>query len=78
MAIGANAAADAAIKQDAKAGKSKIKSSFLMRMAVLFLLLFALTKGNLCNPFALVIPFLFVRPTITVTEFFRKSGDKDS
>ena len=32
-------------------------------------------KSGLCNVFAIVIPLLFVRPTITIAEFFRKSGD---
>ena len=76
MAIAADEAADRAADQDVKGGKAKIRSSYLMRMLLLFVVLFALAKSGLCNPFALVIPFVFVRPTITVTEFFRKTGEK--
>ena len=76
MAIAANAAADAAAEQDVKGGKAKIRSSFYIRIVLIFVLLFAFAKSELCNPFAMVIPFFAVRPTITVTEFFRKSGEK--
>ena len=37
MAIGVNAAADKAEKQNVKGGQATIKGSFLLRMAVLFL-----------------------------------------
>ena len=76
MAIAADAAADAAVDQDIKGGKAKIRSSYYIRMVLIFVLLFAFAKSELCNPFAMVIPFLFIRSTITVTEFFRKSGEK--
>lgn len=76
MAIAADAAADKAAAQDIKGGKAKIRTSFLIRMILLFVVLFAFAKSKLCNPFALVIPFVFVQPAIMITEFFRKSGDK--
>jgi len=77
MAIGVNAAADKAEKQHVAGGQATIKGSFLLRMAVLFLVLFAFAKSGLCNPVALVVPLIFVRFTLTVAEFFkRKPGDK--
>ena len=76
MAIGVNAAADKAEQQNVKGGQATIKGSFLLRMAVLFVILFAFAKSGLCNPIALVVPLVFVRFTLTIAEFFRrKPGD---
>lgn len=75
MAIGTSLAADKAEAQDVKGGKSLIRNSYFLRLVLLFLILFACAKSGLCNVFALVIPLLFVRPTITVAEFFRKKGE---
>lgn len=77
MAVGAMMAADKATEQNANGGKATIKTSYLVRMVVLAVLLFAFAKSGLCNPIALVLPLAFVRPTITVAEFFRKSGEKN-
>ena len=77
MAIGVNVAANKAQEQNVKAGQATVKGSFLLRMAGLFLLLFAFAKSKLCNPIALVVPLVFVRFTLTIAEFFRrKPGDK--
>ena len=46
---------------------------FRLFMAVV---LFAAAKSGYCNVFALVIPLVFVRPVLTIGEFFRKSGEK--
>lgn len=75
MAVIAMMAADKAEKQNVKGGEALIRGSYPIRMAVLFLILFAFAKSGLCNPIALVVPLVFVRPTITITEFFRKSGE---
>ena len=77
MAIGVNAAADKAEKQNVKGGEATIRGSFLLRMAVLFVVLFAFAKSGLCNPITLVVPLVFVRFTLTIAEFFRrKPGDQ--
>lgn len=77
MAIGVNIAADKAENQNVKGGQAAVKGSYLLRMAVMFLVLFAFAKSGLCNPIALVVPLIFVRFTLTVAEFFRrKPGDK--
>lgn len=75
MAIGASLAADKAAGQDVKGGKTLVKSSYALRLVVIFLILFACVKSGLCNAVASVLPLIFVRPTITVAEFFRKSGE---
>ncbi len=76
MSVGAMIAADKAEAQNVKGGNATIQISYLARLAVLFLLLFAFVKSGLCDVFAIVLPLVFVRPTITVAEFFRKSGEK--
>ena len=76
MAIGVSMAADKAQQQNVTGGQATIKGSFLLRMAVLFVILFAFAKSGLCNPIALVVPLVFVRFTLTIAEFFRrKPGD---
>lgn len=78
MAVGATLAADKAERQDVKGGKAMIQSSYMLRLVVLFLVLFAFAKSGLCNVIALVVPLIFVRPTITIAEFFRKTGEPNS
>lgn len=78
MAIGASLAADKAENQNVKGGQAMIQSSYLLRMVVLFLVLFAFVKSGLCNVFTLVLPLAFVRPVITVAEFFRKPGEANT
>lgn len=75
MAIGASLAADKAEAQNVKGGKSTLQSSMLLRFLVLFAVLFACAKSGYFNTIALVVPLAFVRPTISIAEFFRKSGE---
>ena len=75
MAIVADLAADKAEQQDVKGGKAMIQRSMLLRTAAMFIIFFALAKSGVCNVIALVVPLVFVRPTITIAEFFRKKGD---
>lgn len=75
MAVGATLAADKAAKQNVSGGNATIKTSYLLRMIVLAVVLFAFAKSGLCNVIALVLPLAFVRPIITVAEFFRKPGE---
>ena len=76
MAVGVTVAADKAEAQDVRAGKAVTSSSYTIRMIGMAVVLFAGAKSGLCDVFALVIPLVFVRPVLTVGEFFRKSGDK--
>lgn len=77
MAIAATIASDKAINQDVKGGEATVRISYIARMAVMAIVLFALVKSGLCNVFALVLPLVFTRPVLTLIEFFRK-GDKNS
>ena len=76
MAVGTAIAGDKAENQDVKGGQAVISSSYTIRMIVMAVLLFAAVKSGFCNVFASVIPLVFVRPVLTLGEFFRKSGDK--
>ena len=76
MAMNAVQAADKAVKQDVKGGNALMKGSYMVRLLVIFLILFACVKSGLCNALACVLPMVFVRPVITVAEFFRKSGEE--
>jgi len=76
MAIGVNIAADKAQNQDVKGGQAAIKGSYLLRMILMAVILFAFAKSGICNVIALVVPLIFVRFTLTLWEFFRrKPGD---
>lgn len=75
MALFAMVAADKAEAQDVKGGQKLMQLSQLGRYVVLIVVLFAAAKSGLCNVIALVLPLIFVRPTLTVAEFFRKSGE---
>ena len=76
MAVGTSLAADKAEKQDVKGGQMLVRVSYFVRIAVLFLVLFACMKSGYFDLFALLIPLLFTRPVLTIAEFFRKSGEK--
>ena len=76
MAVVAMMAADKAEQQNIKGGQAMVQGSYMVRLVVLFLILFAFAKSGLCNVITLVVPLAFVRPTITIAEFFRKSGEQ--
>lgn len=76
MAVGASVAADRAEQQDIPGGRRVMQRSMLIRYAVLAVILFAAGKSGWFQLIALVLPLAFVRPVLTVAEFFRKSGDK--
>ena len=76
MAIGASLAADKAQNQNVKGGQAMIQASYMVRLVVLFVLLFALVKSGLCNVITAVLPLAFTRPILTIAEFFRKSGEE--
>ena len=76
MAISASVAADKAVAQDVKGGQLTMRLSYMARLAVIFILLFALVKSGLCNVITAVLPLAFTRPVLFVAEFFRKSGEE--
>ncbi len=72
MAIVSSLAADRAKQGDVAGGQKLIKGSYPIRMLVLGVLLILLAKSGVCNIIALVIPLVFVQPTLLIAEFFRK------
>lgn len=74
MALCANLAADRAEKQDIRGGQVLIQMSYLGRLAALFLVLILCARSGLFNLIALVIPLVFTRPVLTVSDFFNKKG----
>ena len=78
IAINASVAADKAVRQDVTGGRALMQTSYIVRLAAIFLILLACVKSGLCNAIAAVVPLLFVRPTITIAEFFRKPGETQS
>ena len=76
MALVAGIAADKAVAQDVKGGQLTMRLSYMARLAVIFIILFALVKSGLCNVIAAVLPLAFTRPVLFVAEFFRKSGEE--
>lgn len=75
IAVVTTLAADRAEKQDVQAGVKLVQGSYPIRMLALAAALFLCAKSGYFNVVALALPLLFVRPTITIAEFFRKKGD---
>lgn len=78
MAINASVAADKAVRQDVSGGKALMQTSYIMRLIAIFVILLVCVKSGACNAIASVVPFLFIRPVITIAEFFRKPGETQS
>lgn len=74
MAITSDAAADKAMEQDVKSGKSAMKLSYSTRLIILGVLMFVFAKSGHCDVIAMGCPLFFVFPIIMVIEFFRKAG----
>ncbi len=72
MAMTASLASDKAAAGDPEAGKKLVKNSYPIRLVVLALLLLVFAKSGYFHVISLVIPLAFVRPTLTIAEFFRK------
>lgn len=74
MAMSTSVAADKAAQQDVKGGQATMQTSFILRQLLLFGALILCAKTGVMNLLTLVLPVLFVRPIITIAEFFRKKG----
>lgn len=75
MAMVATLAADRAQNQDVEGGQKLLKGSYPIRLLVLAVLLILCARSGFFDVLALALPLLFVRPTITIAEFFRKKGE---
>ena len=78
MAISASVASEKAVNQDVKGGQLTMRLSYMVRLAVIFIILFALVKSGVCNVLTAVLPLVFTRPVLFVAEFFGKSGEKNT
>lgn len=72
MAVCADLAADKAEQGNVQGGQALVRTSYIGRLAVVAIVLFALVKSGLCHVFATVLPLIFNRPILTVSEFFGK------
>ena len=75
MAISATVASEKAVAQDVNGGQLTMRLSYMVRLAVIFVILFALVKSGLCHVLTAVLPLAFTHPVLFVAEFFRKSGE---
>ena len=75
MAVAASVASEKAVAQDVKGGQLTMRLSYMIRMAVLVVLLFALVKSGVCHVITAVLPLVFTRPVVVIAEFFRNSGE---
>lgn len=74
LAVIATLAADRAENQDVAGGQKLMRSSYPIRLLVMAVVLILCAKSGLFDVIALVLPLVFVRPILTIAEFFRKKG----
>ncbi len=74
LAVAATLAADRAEAQDVEGGQKLMRSSYPLRLLAMAVILFLCAKSGVFDVIALVLPLLFVRPILTISEFFRKKG----
>lgn len=75
LAVVATLAADRAQAQDVAGGQKLMKGSYPIRLLVLAGALILCAKSGVFDVLSLALPLLFVRPILTVAEFFRKKGE---
>lgn len=79
LVAGVMIASKKAENQDTKGGQSVIQLSYMGRLLVLFLILVLCAKSEVFHLLALVIPLLFTRLILTVTDhFIQKKGGSNS
>lgn len=76
MAMCADLAADRAEKGNVKSGQMLIQLSYFGRMVVMAVLLFALLKSQMCHAVATLVPLVFPRVILLISEFFGKGKGK--
>ena len=74
MAVIATLAADKAEAQDVEGGQKLMKSSYPIRILVLAAVLILCARSEWFDVLTLVLPLLFVRPILMISEFFAKKG----
>lgn len=74
MSLFINKAADKAEAQDVAGGQKLVQLSYMGRMAGMFIALILCAKSGWCHPLALIVPLVFTRPILAVSESLRKKG----
>ena len=74
LAVVATLASDKAEAGDVESGQKLMKSSYPIRLLAMAVVLILCAKSGFFDVIALVVPLLFVRPILTIAEFFRKKG----
>lgn len=72
MDLSATMVTERAGTQSAQKGKLTMQGSMVVRLLVLFLLMLAGVKSGYCNILAICLPLAFIRPVVTLGDFFRK------
>jgi len=72
LAVVATLAADKAEAGDPASGQKLMKSSYPIRLLVMAGILILCAKSGVFVVLALVLPLVFVRPILTIAEFFKK------
>ena len=74
LAVVATLASDKAQAGDPLSGQKLMKSSYPIRLLVMTVVLVLCAKSGWFDVVALVLPLVFVRPILTIAEFFKKKG----
>lgn len=74
LAVVATLASDKAEAGDPISGQKLMRSSYPIRLLVMAGVLILCAKSGAFDVIALVLPLVFVRPILTIAEFFRKKG----
>jgi len=72
LAVVVTLASDKAEAGDPLAGQKLMKSSYPIRLLVMAGILILCAKSGVFDVLALVLPLVFVRPILTIAEFFKK------
>ena len=75
LAVVATLASDKAKAGDVASGQKLMRSSYPIRLLVMAAVLILCAKSGYFDVIAMAIPLLFMRPVLTVMEFFKKKGE---
>ena len=74
LAVVATLASDKAEAGDPLSGQKLMKSSYPIRLLAMAGVLILCAKSGVFDVIALALPLVFVRPILTIAEFFKKKG----
>lgn len=76
LTVTVSRAVDRAEGGDPNKAKAAVQGSSVLRLLALAAVYIAVLKTTSLDPLAAILPLMFVRITIYMTEFFRKDGEK--